>query len=94
MSFEVYQDRSDGPVLVGTTETLARATALIAAQPHALALDDTSQVLCTSDPTQLVFLASVLEDAGLRLVTAWEPQTDAVDGAIGIFERIVIGEGS
>lgn len=88
MTFEVYQDRGS-PELVGTAATLDEARALVASLPHAIPLDDPAQVLVTSDPVQLVFLASVLDDPALHLVTAWEPQTAAVDGAIGIFRRDV-----
>lgn len=84
MSFEIWQD-SDGPALVATASSQAEALAIVAALSRAVPLDDLMQ---TTDAAQLVFLAAVLDDVGLRLVMAWEPQT-AMDGSIGIFEHPV-----
>ena len=86
-AYEVYLDRG-GVVLVGTAATRDEAHAMIAALSDRVPLDD-PQVSRITDPVQLVFLASVLDDAALRLVVAWEPQTPE-DGAVGIFERALL----
>lgn len=102
----VYQDRSDGPVLVGDARTVAEATEVVATlsfppavdlaytneslavQAMTAALGDPHEMLRITDDAQLVFLSSVLDDATLRLVVAWEAQTQPQDGAVGIFERL------
>lgn len=85
MTFEVHVDRG-GVVLAGTADTRGAAQATVDALADRVPLEDPN-VLRITDPVQLVFLASVLEDPALRLVVAWEPQTPE-DGAVGIFERV------
>jgi hypothetical protein len=87
MSFEIYLDR-DGVALVGTAATRDAAQAQVDALADRVPLADPN-VLRITDPVQLVFLTSVLDDAALRLVVAWEPQTPE-DGAVGIFERTLL----
>jgi len=77
-AFVVMRDTSDGPVEIGAARTLDEAAALIGSLP--------ADMVRFTDAEQLVFLASVLDDASLRLVVAWEPQVPE-DGSIGIFER-------
>jgi hypothetical protein len=86
-NFEVHLDRGN-VVLVGTAPTRDAAHALVVTITDRVAIDDPN-VSCITDPEQLVFLDSVLDDPALRLVIAWEPQTPE-DGAVGIFERALL----
>jgi hypothetical protein len=87
MTFEIYLDRG-GVALAGTAATREAAQAIVDALADRVPFDD-SNVSRITDPAQLVFLASVLDDPALHLVVAWEPQTPE-DGAVGIFERSLL----
>ncbi|HLL21537.1 MAG TPA: UvrD-helicase domain-containing protein, partial [Kofleriaceae bacterium] len=67
---------------------LAYTNESLAVQAMTAALGDPHEMLRITDDAQLVFLSSVLDDATLRLVVAWEAQTQPQDGAVGIFERL------